>query len=464
VTPIAVAATHHLTDSPGRVSAVNLPSRWLAILDVALLACGLWVVACSPLVIVGDAESRYRSLEELMLNGKMDNTSYSLLGPALAAPLWKLGETPEERRELVSYFNLGVFAIAAFALFFSLRRHIGAERTRRFLLLLLFGTAFPHELQNFNNEVLSSLALGAGLLGLLSLKGWPRVLGSTFVVLGTANMPGLAIGSGLSVLQLVQFSKRLRFLLVPLLCAGAVCLEAWLRRGSAFTSGYEGNAGFKTALPYSGLPGFSYPFALGALSILFSFGKGLLFFYPGLFLPAWRWLKAHTPEARALHRAWLLVVFGLLLVYSRWWSWYGGFCWGPRFFLFAGLPACLAMALWSRQARSMLSALAACTIIAWALWVGYAGLVFSLSNLDICAAKNYRLESFCWYVPEFSVLIRPFVVTRELVEWEANALTLFVIVYLRITLNLWLSVITEAVQQVIGAPPRVLAWIRGFHV
>ena len=43
--------------------------------------------------------------------------------------------------------------------------------------------------------------------------------------------------------------------------------------------------GIKTIMPYSGRPGFSYPFLFGLLSILFSFGNGLLFFTPGLLLP-----------------------------------------------------------------------------------------------------------------------------------------------------------------------------------
>ena len=36
-----------------------------------------------------------------------------------------------------------------------------------------------------------------------------------------------------------------------------------------FQSGYAGNSGAVTLLPYSGLPGFSYPFFLGLFSILF---------------------------------------------------------------------------------------------------------------------------------------------------------------------------------------------------
>jgi hypothetical protein len=60
--------------------------------------------------------------------------------------------------------------------------------------------------------------------------------------------------------------------------------EAWLRRGSPFVSGYAANHGDRTILPYSGRAGFSYPLLLGIASILFSFGRGLVFFSPGLVL------------------------------------------------------------------------------------------------------------------------------------------------------------------------------------
>ena len=69
-------------------------------------------------------------------------------------------------------------------------------------------------------------------------------------------------------------------------------LENTVLRKSAFSSGYENNHGYQTLLPYSGLPGFSYPPFYGVLSMLLSFGKGLLFFAPGLVLVFGRGLQA----------------------------------------------------------------------------------------------------------------------------------------------------------------------------
>lgn len=52
-------------------------------------------------------------------------------------------------------------------------------------------------------------------------------------------------------------------------------------------------------------------------------------------------------------------------------------------------------------------------ILALSFWAGINGSVFDQSNLDICTANNYALESLCWYAPEFSVLWRPFVVFQQ---------------------------------------------------
>ena len=63
--------------------------------------------------------------------------------------------------------------------------------------------------------------------------------------------------------------------------------ENWFKYGGLFKTPYaeEVEHGYRTYLPYSGQPGFSYPLLFGVVSLVFSFGKGILFFAPGLFLP-----------------------------------------------------------------------------------------------------------------------------------------------------------------------------------
>jgi hypothetical protein len=169
-------------------------------------------------------------------------------------------------------------------------------------------------------------------------------------------------------------------------------------------------------MPYSGLLGFSYPFFFGLLSLLFSFGKGIIFFAPGLLLPARRALGALSVRLRTIHQLWLLFVVGLLLVYASWWAWYGGWFWGPRFLLFAAIPASLALAVWLRKEDASLAMrLAALGVLTLSCWVGLNGAVFSDATLrPICSYNNFAREAYCHYIPEFSVLWHPFVVAGQL--------------------------------------------------
>src|SRR5260370_34944477 len=113
-----------------------------------------------------------------------------------------------------------------------------------------------------------------------------------------------------------------------------------------FNTGYSGDHGAKNIIPYSGLPVFSYPFFFGLLSILFSFGDGLLFFIPGLLLPIRKtlaqWPQHQKINLYQVYTLWICFVLGLILVYSRWWDWRGAGFWGPRSFLFASIPALFA--------------------------------------------------------------------------------------------------------------------------
>jgi hypothetical protein len=63
-----------------------------------------------------------------------------------------------------------------------------------------------------------------------------------------------------------------------LVALAVILLDNWVRTGSIQTAAYAAaDRGGDNGLPYAGLPGFSYPFFLGLLAILFSFGRGLVF-------------------------------------------------------------------------------------------------------------------------------------------------------------------------------------------
>ncbi|GAB3845978.1 hypothetical protein GCM10029963_25090 [Micromonospora andamanensis] len=153
---------------------------------------------------------------------------------------------------------------------------------------------------------------------------------------------------------------------------------------------------------------------------MFSFGKGLLWFTPGLFLPVRRRLSAasKTGSAIDLGYAWLLwttFTVGLVVIYARWWAWYGGMYWGPRFFLIAILPAALGLAVWLGDPRaSPIRTVITLGLLAVSVWVASNGLAFGDLWAWTCYQDGYRLEALCHFTPEFSPLWYPLVARPDL--------------------------------------------------
>jgi hypothetical protein len=64
--------------------------------------------------------------------------------------------------------------------------------------------------------------------------------------------------------------------------------------------------------------------------MLFSPGKSIFLYAPPLILSIFLWPRLHRrhpPLAKSL----LILTFSVLFFYGAWWSWHGGWVWGPRF-------------------------------------------------------------------------------------------------------------------------------------
>jgi hypothetical protein len=372
-----------------------------------LLAGGLAVLFfCLPHSLFGDDQVRFDDIERLLHDGDLSDSRYSLVMPIVSAPLLLLGEVVGSPEAWAARFNVVVVAVGAAVALRSLRGRIDPGLARRSLLVLLFASLLTNRLRDYNAEVLTATLFAVGIVLVVGRRH--AVAGWTAMVVGVVNTPAALIALALVAGAESVRTRRLRFLLPVAAAALLIGLEAWVRRGSPFTSGYEGDHGFVTVLPYSGRPGFSYPFVLGVLAILFSFGRGLVFFAPGLLL----WLSARTRREAAAHRRvtvlMLLAVVGLVLVYAKWWAWYGGLAWGPRFFVFAAVPAALLIAFRLQHAGESARADAVTLgVLVLSAWVGLAGAVADLSNLGFCARDEFALESLCWYSPEYSSLWLP---------------------------------------------------------
>jgi len=374
-------------------------------LETIGLALGivLLVVSTLPRVDSGaDGQLRYWDTDRIA-RGLLPNARYSSLQPLLALPLYWLGTFFTTPAQTVAYFNLIAFLLLLAVIW----RSFSADIARATILLLLSASMFPANLQGFFGEPLAALLVVLGFVLLERHIWWAALAFAAGVGVVPATIPAFAL-----VAAYLAWTKKRWWLLLLVAGPAAVHLTDNFVKYHSFVSSYFYDKGDVTIMPYSGIPGFSYPLVLGLLSVLFSYGKGLIFFIPGLLL-AFSPAVARVPaEYRTTLRALLLFALGTILVYSRWWAWYGGTVWGPRFFLTACVPACLmlAFALRYEGRRSAYEAAALTAILALATWGCIEGFVYGVYDSHLCYDNHFNLEMLCWYAPEWSPLWRWIVV------------------------------------------------------
>jgi hypothetical protein len=402
-------------EAPVRVRP-SVGSGWRARIETSLIMLGFvfafFVLRHSG--IYGDGRLRFQALSDLLEHGHILNTKYSLVGPLFSAPLWMLGRVVENSVWWVERYNVLVLAAGALGFYFILRRHLDGRVIRRFLLILLTASMFPNHLKWYYGEVFTAACVGVGLAAVVygrELGGWIAV------TLGVANTPATLVGLGCVALKRALDRRRVLYVLIPLAPALLMLGENWLKRGDPLNFRYEA--------------GFTYPWVFGVLSILFSFGAGLLFFTPGLVL----WLRPRTLGAAdgvdrklaSLYGLWIAFLLGMIAVYAGWWDWAGGWFWGPRYFLFASLPASLALSLrLGPRNRSLTANLLTLGVLLLSCWVGLDGAIFGTRSLEVhflgygCPATGTWVDNTCYYAPELSALWQPFVVASG-VHWQWSA-------------------------------------------
>jgi hypothetical protein len=400
----------------------------VARLDAALIAAGLVVVFVLPTTsgppswhpgsaLWHDGWVRYLVVDALAHHLPLDqvpsvlpgwSARWPLVATLTAMPLWFLGSLVGSPAWWIARYNALLFALGVAAAWLLLKDRVDRGLVRTFLLVLVAASMFPaHVVAFFGFEVFTAVLVGVGVLAVVT--GRPK-LGWAAVVLGVANAPASIVGLGLMALVWAWWTKRLRFLALPVPALVLILGDAWVRSGQLLPSYLAHDRGPRNPLPYSGLPGFSYPIAFGILSILFSFGKGLVFFTPGLFLPVRRALLAAKAELWSAYGLWVAFVVGLVLVYAPWRGWDGGFFFGPRFFLVASVPASLALAVRLHGGGSIPARLLTVAVLVLSVWVAVAGATSGMANLTRCDSSTGATDDYlCNYTLEYSALWHPFV-------------------------------------------------------
>jgi len=299
----------------------SLFARPQAVLETALIVAGFVVLFfCMPHQIRGDDLKRLHDIQELLRYGKLDNSQYSIVMPLFSVPILLLGNVVESQKWWAGHVNVIFVAIGVTVAYFLLRRRYDPRLFRLTVLVMLGASFFTNRLRDWSVETFTSVLVALGIICLVQNRhvfwGW---LG---IIIGVVNTPAAIIALAMLACWQSARTRQLRHLLAIPAAAALIMLEAWIRRGGPFVTGY-------------GKQGWTFPFVLGLFSILFSFGRGLIFFTPGIVLWLGRhWRRAPAREAVAMM---LVFVFGLVLVYSSWWAWDGGISWGPRFFLIAAI-------------------------------------------------------------------------------------------------------------------------------
>jgi hypothetical protein len=403
----------------------------------------------------GDGWKRYVGLLDIVIHHQIPSMKYSLIGPAFALPLVWIGRKLfGDAYHLTIIYNQLLFAGTLLVGYALLKKRMDQALLRKFYLLLIIASMFVAHLAFFYGEVFTALCVGFGVL--IAYVRFPITAGWLVVALGVANTPATLGGLVLLLLKRMLDDKRLRYALALFAALAFIGLDNWLQRGNPLNAGYGNDQGFKTIMPYSGLPNFSYPLFFGILSLTLSFGKGLLFYAPGLLLPVRKALRGRQQQEQIplyqVYTLWIAFVVGLVLVYARWWDWSGAVFWGPRFLLFASIPASFALAVRFSHRKEASLALNLFTLVVFALsvWVCIDGAVYQWVNgitlPPICAQNHANLEMLCYYTPEFSSLWSPFVFHYPLDLEQILFMSYIVIAALYMAVPLCVQIVRQSVE------------------
>ncbi len=365
--------------------------------ETLLILCGLWGMLNSfPILYFFDGTMRLNEMQEL-LQGKISPVSYSLVGPLFSLPLWLTQSWHFAWWWNPQKYNVFLFIAFMLAVYVTFRKRIDRHLLRKFFLILITASMFSDQVKFYGGETFTATFVGFGVLAVTFAPVW---IGWAMIVLGVVNTPAAFVGLLCLSLKKIWDDKRWRYSLAIVTAGSLIMAEAWLRRGNPLDSGYRDQT-------------FSTPFMIGLLSIIFSSGKGLLFFTPGLFLPVQRYIFSLEQQSKeklfVAYMLWISFVVGLILIYAAWWAWDGGLFWGPRFFLIASLPASFALAVrLHKPSKSLLANLLTFLVFAWSLYVGLDGALFDLGDLSqFCVTGNYKNMPLCQYDPYYSPLWRP---------------------------------------------------------
>ncbi|MDO8392664.1 MAG: hypothetical protein Q7V57_19485 [Actinomycetota bacterium] len=377
-------------------------ARWITTTLVVVAAAAF--MTRMPTHASYDDDTRRQAVLALV-DGHWSTMKYSMVMPLLAVVPYRLAQTVGQGDVLLRDFNLFVWVAWSLLVGWRLSLLRGA-RFAAAVVTLSSVSMLAAYITTFNAEALSLMMMSAGLLLLVDEGGrGTRVAGVVLTALGAAVVPVQVVGIAVvGAVRLVRRRDGWVFAAAVLAVTAGVIDVAITQHQFGFTK-YSIEGTTFEVLPWGSVQNFGYPFVFGLLAILFSFGRGLVWYMPSLFLHDER---RHDPVDE-WRRVLTILVLVMVPIYAKWWSWYGGVSFGPRFFLLGVVPAAVALCDRLRTPSSLRAWAIGVAVTAFTGWIAIAGAVYSVTPqaMQRCTADEYRLEVLCWHTPEYSSLWAP---------------------------------------------------------
>lgn len=283
---------------------------------------------------------------------------------ALAKPVTKILPAHTQQIEQAAVWLLmPLCAVLLVLVLYRLGTLMGASDPAALLVAIgaVFGTFLLSYVQEFFTEPMSTLFIAAAVM--LAVERRASWAGAAFGMAMLIRPQFVVLAPLLVLYLLVAHGRRAALLsLPPLAVALAIVLGYdYIRFGNITNTGYDGKEGFTT------------PILKGSFGLLFRPSKSLFLFAPAsLLIPAalidgWR-------SRRNLTVLLSLFFLATFVMSATWFSWEGGWSWGPRLLLPALIPLLALLAPWASGSRRRMQLLGA----AFA-----AGLLVSLSTVIV---------------------------------------------------------------------------------
>ena len=366
------------------------------------------IVLINPMQLRHDDGVRFTLATDALSGSSLLDSKYSVIFLWILWVLIKIGRGVGNELLFAQLLVPMLLALAALLLTTSLGRGRPAIVRKIGTHAVLFSLAGAYVVSP-NSDLFSASLLVIGYVLILDRPTNSFFLRAQIGVFALAiagwNTPPHVVGMG--IIGLILLFKRRSWLVVCAAVIASVLVvgEASFVNGHFSASKYGLEGGAPNVLPWDNIVGFGYPILFGVVGILFSLGRGLIFFVPGL------WFVSEQPTKRTLDPTRALVYHTTILIpiYGTWWSWYGGVGFGPRFFIVGAFAGASLLALNAGNMPSVKRKAWISAALSLSTYVAVVGALIHIPNntFNRCVDDDFYYEPICWYVAEFSPLLAP---------------------------------------------------------